>query len=96
MLADWWEDFALGSDDDRSALLDDAREAEKLQQRGRASGPKVHQLPRKESAASATATDASEEEGEGGEAEFSPAKKRRRRRKPKAAVAAAEPSAAAE
>jgi poly(A) polymerase len=95
-LADWWEDFALGSDDDRSALLDDAREAEKLQQRGRASGPKVHQLPRKESAAAATTSDAPEEAGEGGDAEFAPAKKRRRRRKPKVAGAMVEPSAAAE
>ena len=87
VLADWWEDFALGSDDERTALLDDAREAEKLQQRGRASGPKVHQLPRKESTAAATPADEPEEEGEGGEAEFSPAKKRRRRRKPKVAGA---------
>jgi len=98
VLADWWEDFALGSDDERSALLDDAREAEKLQQqRGRASGPKVHQLPRKEAAAAATPMDDQpDEEGEGGEAEFSPTKKRRRRRKPKVAGAAAETSAAAE
>ncbi len=33
LLADWWEDFALGSDDDRRALIDDAKAAERRQPR---------------------------------------------------------------
>ena len=73
-LADWWEDFALGSDDDRAALIEDAREKDK-----KTRGPKVHQLPRKTGAAPAPRAEpvsASAEEG------ASPAKKRRRRRKP--------------
>ncbi|MFY7865930.1 polynucleotide adenylyltransferase PcnB [Roseateles sp.] len=87
-LADWWEDFALGSDDEREALLDEARAAEKQQRR---TGGKVHQLPRKSSAASALKSDdaedseveaSSEAEPKG---EGSPAKKRRRRRKPSGA-----------
>jgi poly(A) polymerase len=32
-LADWWEDFALGSEDDRRALLEDAKAAERRQPR---------------------------------------------------------------
>jgi poly(A) polymerase len=84
-LADWWEDFALGSDDERTALLDEAREADK-QRRG---GAKVHQLPRKTPAKpAALPADGSEPldlSNEGG-----PAKKRRRRRKPAAKAAAAE------
>lgn len=84
-LADWWEDFALGSDDERTALLDEAREADK-QRRG---GAKVHQLPRKTPAKPAVLpADGSEPLDvslDGG-----PAKKRRRRRKPAAKAAAAE------
>ena len=81
-LADWWEDFALGSDDERAALVDEAREAEKTQRR---SSGKVHQLPRK-----AVAKNEGEEDGELDSAPAKPwadeatppAKKRRRRRKP--------------
>jgi poly(A) polymerase len=32
-LADWWEDFALGSDEDRSALVEEAKTAERSQPR---------------------------------------------------------------
>lgn len=86
-LADWWEDFALGSDDERQALLDEAREADK-QRRG---APKVHRLPRKEAtAAAAVPADEGGEGGEGGAGGGVPAaKKRRRRRKPAAKTAAA-------
>jgi len=35
-LADWWEDFHLGSDDEREALLQDAKAA---------SGPRVRRVP---------------------------------------------------
>ncbi|MDC6166302.1 polynucleotide adenylyltransferase PcnB [Paucibacter sp. XJ19-41] len=83
-LADWWEDFALGSDDERAALLDEAREADK-QRRG---GAKVHQLPRKTASPKPATLPADGSEPvslDGG-----PAKKRRRRRKPAAKAAAAE------
>jgi len=84
-LADWWEDFALGSDDERQALLDEAREADKQRR-----GPKVHRLPRKEAAAAVAPADEGREGGEGVEGGGAPAaKKRRRRRKPAAKTAAA-------
>ncbi|MEJ6007940.1 polynucleotide adenylyltransferase PcnB [Paucibacter sp. AS339] len=84
-LADWWEDFALGTDDEREALLDEAREADKQQRR---SG-KVHQLPRKpkaETAPGAAADSAGPDDhaaaGASVGGDGAPAKKRRRRRKP--------------
>jgi poly(A) polymerase len=76
-LADWWEDFALGSDEERTALLDEARAAEKKQR-----GSKVHQLPRKPAHQQAPAETAAAAATDDGEA--APAKKRRRRRKPAA------------
>jgi len=87
-LADWWEDFALGSDDEREALLEDVRELEKQQRRN----AKTHQLPRKEGIGPVGAPDDQAEAlAESGTA---PAKKRRRRRKP-ARAGAGEGSAAA-
>ncbi len=74
-LADWWEDFALGTDDEREALLEDAREKDKRR------APKAHAQPRKPAAAAAPRAEAEGEEG--GELDSTaPAKKRRRRRKP--------------
>ncbi|MDN3921933.1 polynucleotide adenylyltransferase PcnB [Roseateles violae] len=84
-LADWWEDFALGGDEDRAALIEEAREADK-----KSRGPKVHQLPRKSAPAKAAAPDEPAADDEAGPA----AKKRRRRRRPKSAGAAAEGAAA--
>ena len=77
-LADWWEDFALGSDEEREALLEIAREADKQQRRV----GKVHQLPRQEGSA------VPEREASAAPLDAAPAKKRRRRRKPGAAPAA--------
>jgi len=71
-LADWWEDFALGSDEDRQALIADAKTTDRAPARGDASAPRAAQgqahddLPADEPAA-----------------EGAPAKKRRRRRRPK-------------
>lgn len=46
-LADWWEDFALGSDEDRAALLDQARETQRSpRSRPKAGGGRVHSVPR--------------------------------------------------
>ncbi len=38
-LADWWEDFALGNDDDRAALVEDAKLAERNARQHRAAAP---------------------------------------------------------
>jgi poly(A) polymerase len=76
-LADWWEDFALGSDDDRQALLADARAAQQKQ-------PRVVRAPRP-AATEADVSAGSTADDEGDEAEAAaadaPAKKRRRRRR---------------
>lgn len=72
-LADWWEDFALGSDDDRQALLADARAAQQKQ-------PRAVRAPRPlppEGAALDGADDPADTEASGA----SPARKRRRRRR---------------
>ncbi|RZJ06581.1 MAG: polynucleotide adenylyltransferase PcnB, partial [Rubrivivax sp.] len=66
-LADWWEDFALGSDDDRQALLADARAAQQKQ-------PRAVRAPRSDAPA-ASSEDAPVDVND------APAKKRRRRRR---------------
>ncbi|WP_397535687.1 polynucleotide adenylyltransferase PcnB [Roseateles sp.] len=71
-LVDWWEDFALGDEDERRALLDQVRDTQRR-------GAKVHRLPRVREAGDAIAADAPTDES----SEVAPAKKRRRRRKPK-------------
>ncbi|WP_457390151.1 polynucleotide adenylyltransferase PcnB [Roseateles sp. P5_E1] len=80
-LADWWEDFALGSDDDRQALLADARATQQKQ-------PRVVRAPRPEAPAGEETEPAADD---------APAKKRRRRRrKPGGGEGAAAPATAAE
>jgi len=81
-LADWWEDFALGSDDDRQALLADARAAQQKQ-------PRVVRAPRPEQPAGEEAAEPGLE---------APARKRRRRRRKPAGggEGAAAPAPAAE
>ena len=72
-LADWWEDFHLGDDDERDALLQDVRT----------------QMPpqrRRVTAADAAAAPSTGTPAVAGEA-AAPRKRRRRRRKPPAAVA---------
>ncbi len=71
-LADWWEDFALGSDDDRQALLADARAAQQKQPRAvRAPKPAAERVE----AAEPTGDEAADD------ADAPPARKRRRRRR---------------
>jgi len=87
-LADWWEDFALGSDDDRQALLADARAAQQKQ-------PRVVRAPRPAPADS----EAPDADGDADVVADAPAKKRRRRRRKPAGGgegAAAAPAPAAE
>jgi poly(A) polymerase len=74
-LADWWEDFHLGDDDEREALLQDLRAT---------LPPKVRRVPAADAgaprapAAPAPRADAAEAR----EGEPAPRKRRRRRRKP--------------
>ena len=85
-LADWWEDFALGSDDDRLALLADVRASQPKQ-------PRVARAPRAEAPAGDDVEDAEAPEASASDA---PAKKRRRRRRKPAGEGAAAPVPAAE
>jgi poly(A) polymerase len=72
-LADWWEDFSLGSADERESLVAALRET-----RGRRAGAGAAGAPGAAAAAFSGAGSAAEGEGEG---EGGPAKKRRRRRR---------------
>ncbi|HEY1089976.1 MAG TPA: polynucleotide adenylyltransferase PcnB [Burkholderiaceae bacterium] len=91
-LADWWDDFAQGNEEERAALLDQAREADRLK-KGEKGGPRVHQVPRKTPAKPVAAADGvAQEEGESA-ASDAPKKRRRRRRKPAGAGGAAAGSA---
>jgi poly(A) polymerase len=90
-LADWWEDFHLGSDDERQALLADAR---KLQPAPRG---KPARVPRTPAAASETAGPAPQDaDSDAPAADPAPRKRRRRRRRGAAAdaMAASEPGPA--
>ncbi|MDM4764687.1 polynucleotide adenylyltransferase PcnB [Pelomonas sp. SE-A7] len=78
-LADWWEDFALGSDEEREALLADAREKDSKQRRV------AKPQPRKDSQQSPAAAKPTDDELGGEEGGSAPAKKRRRRRRPSGA-----------
>jgi poly(A) polymerase len=71
-LADWWEDFALGSNDEREALVEAAREAQRGQPR-RAAAPRV--------APAATGDDDAPTVPDALAEAAAPAKKRRRRRR---------------
>ncbi|HEY1395183.1 polynucleotide adenylyltransferase PcnB [Roseateles sp.] len=99
-LADWWEDFALGTEDERRALLDLARETQRQggpRSKPKAGGGRVHSVPRGavstpsampvsgESAAGLPIDAEAVDAMEGEGGTGHPAKKRRRRRKPKAA-----------
>jgi len=87
-LADWWEDFALGSDDDRQALLADARAAQHKQ-------PRAVRPPRPEAPAGEAPAEEDTDEAEA--AASAPARKRRRRRrKPAGGGEGAAPAPAAE
>jgi poly(A) polymerase len=90
-LADWWEDFSLGNDEEREALLAAVREASR-------GGPRRVPAPKRAAAEADAAeeSDAPETEAPAGDAgPDAPAarKRRRRRRKPAGSAPAAEPSA---
>ncbi|HSM22717.1 MAG TPA: polynucleotide adenylyltransferase PcnB, partial [Rubrivivax sp.] len=72
-LADWWEDFHLGDDDEREALLQDLRAT---------TPPKVRRVPAAEGAPRAPAAPATKADPLPQEGDTAPRKRRRRRRKP--------------
>ncbi|HCX82903.1 MAG: poly(A) polymerase [Curvibacter sp. RIFCSPHIGHO2_12_FULL_63_18] len=79
VLADWWQEFSMASDDVRQDMVDQVR-TEQQQQRKQA--PRVHRAPAKAAPAAPAISDAAD----GAEAEFpsngndAPRKRRRRRR----------------
>jgi len=88
-LADWWEDFHLGSDDDREAMLEDLRAASHSKPRrvpaAAAPGPAVND--------DAPESDADNEPEPTGDAAAAPRKRRRRRRRPAGGGEGAAPAA---
>jgi poly(A) polymerase len=82
-LADWWEDFALGSSEEREALIAAARESQRGQPRRVGAAPRPEGSEAIEPAPSPDAAETSD----------APARKRRRRRR-KPAGAAPAPEAA--
>lgn len=97
-LADWWEDFHLGSDEEREAMLQELRNQQGGQRR-RAAPPKPAAAPAREAAVDGEPEADAEGEGEGEGADAAaaatsaPRKRRRRRRKPAGAGAAPAPAA---
>ncbi|MFO1325917.1 MAG: polynucleotide adenylyltransferase PcnB [Rubrivivax sp.] len=84
-LADWWEDYHLGSDEEREALVQALREAS-----GARRGPAVRRVPAAAPVAPAEGAEGAEpgdraEGGDSGESASAPAKRRRRRRRKPAA-----------
>ena len=82
-LADWWEDFSRGSDEEREALLTAVREA----QRGGARrvparvGPAAAPSPAAQTAAIPATPEGDDDESAVGDEAAAPARKRRRRRR---------------
>ena len=83
-LADWWEDFSLGTDEERRALLDLAREQERGQRRVPAAANAATRGSGSGAGIDAAAGIAADNDG-GDSSAAAPARKRRRRRKPASA-----------
>lgn len=79
-LAEWWEKFSTAYDDERHAMIEEARQAQ--QSKPQAPRVRVKRVDAEPGSAQAerTTPDAADASGEQGDA--APAKKRRRRRKP--------------
>jgi poly(A) polymerase len=79
-LAEWWEKFSTAYDDERHAMIEEARQAQ--QNKPQAPRVRVKRVDAEPGSAQAerTTLDAADASGEQGDA--APAKKRRRRRKP--------------
>jgi poly(A) polymerase len=86
-LADWWEDFHLGDEEEREALLQDLKaQTAPTRRRVTAAEAAGGEPPPRPTPAAAGPVD-------GDVGESAPRKKRRRRRRPAAAAGAAEPAA---
>jgi poly(A) polymerase len=89
-LAEWWEDFSLGDDGEREALLESAREAQHKTKRV----PRAPRVAEDGSAPRAAApVQADGEEGDDAPRDTAPRKRRRRRRKPSGGGAGGAPAA---
>ncbi len=98
-LAEWWEDFSLGSDDERRALVELAREQSQPRRAAKrvrraevpAAGPAAHPANADRAATEAASADAANAEPANAEpaGDAPPRRKRRRRRKPAAVEGAA-------
>ena len=87
-LADWWEDFHLGNEDEREALLAELRASSAPRVR-RVPGPGAATAPAiSEPGAAHAPAAAAPEDAAGGAAADAPRKRRRRRRRPAAGAAA--------
>ena len=97
-LAEWWEDFSLGSDEDREALLVAVREAQRQGGAKKGSGPRQAKARPGADAADADATPEHDDEGDDEPSSDEPAasaparKRRRRRRKPAGGASGAGPA----
>ena len=96
-LADWWEDFSLGSAEEREALIEAARESQRSARparpaRARGAPGSAVDVEIDVQADTGTGAEEADEPATFGSQATSPAKKRRRRRR-KPAGAGAEPSA---
>ena len=85
-LAEWWQEFSIGSDEVREDLLAQAREEQRARQKAQA--PAARRLPRKTASAEGSGTPAPDQDAApSSDTSDTPAapKKRRRRRKPSGA-----------
>src|SRR5574343_758379 len=89
-LAEWWEDFSLGDEGEREALLESAREAQHKTKRV-ARAPRVAEDGSAPRAAPAAEVEA--EDGDEAPRDTAPRKRRRRRRKPSGGGAGGAPAA---
>ena len=89
-LADWWEDFSLGSAEEREALINAARESQRSQPRAGSGSQQRREAGDSESPGEAGDTEPGL--GQGTLGEDAPARKRRRRRRKPAGAAGTPPA----
>ncbi|MES2888522.1 MAG: polynucleotide adenylyltransferase PcnB [Pseudomonadota bacterium] len=90
-LAEWWEDFSLGTDEERRALIDVAREQDAARRAASSSAAAAGGSKAKPAAMTAH-TDSPSEDAPAGESDPAVKKRRRRRRKPAGGAEGAEPT----
>jgi poly(A) polymerase len=90
-LADWWEDFALGTPEERDALIAAAREATRGQPRRVPAPVRPERSPAeaRETSAATPSPGAPDDDDTGASTSAAPAKRRRRRRRKPAGAGAA-------